>query len=344
VTYTVDLQPGYQHHLVVPTGLYAVPVSATPGATSTLVLPGPIKTWDDPRILKCPNRLRLLAAINQLFPQGVQRKNPLPDDPDDPFEATPGTAPYSKRSYRRMKAWSPSVPEGPARKARKGTPGTSCTGVAPEIVGAASGERSSAGWGDFDKPDRWIVYGQDPFLHLPSVGDAYVLFTDKKGKDTPGLRHIGFVLHVGEPGEAWITADGGQGDSQSGIQKAHLVRRKVEYSVPPVQEKYWRDVVFGEAWYAAPPFVHTAESDAILRELGGGTAGIEKIMELLKGGAITEFKECPYLGGPTEGGRLIGWIDMDAVPFKPIPLVPESTMSHYRKLGEWIEEARKATS
>jgi hypothetical protein len=277
-------------------------VPAAPVAT------GPIRTWDDERMTQ--RRKKLLAVIGNLFPMAYW---PV----ETPFN---GDAPaiHGGGHYNRMTCWQPS--DG----------GTSCTSTNTFVGGILTDNATKWAFAAYLFQQAWVPWGSDPKRPMPSVGDIYLLYRDKitspiqKATDKPHLRHCGFVVHVPtQPGEPWVTADGGQTE-QSGMRQAAFLNRRP-----------WELRKAGEGVEPHDLWEQTVTAHGFPVPL-----------------ADVEY---PYLGGGAEAtgdladaNRMLGWIDMDAaaIVFKKEAFDPPQaklrtlfkyTEADYRELGRKID-------
>jgi hypothetical protein len=197
-----------------------------------------------------------------------------------------------------------------------GGPGTSCTS-ANTMVGGYASPSTKFKWAfkAYEHP-AWVPWGH-PTKKLPNVGDVYLLYRDNPEQ---GMRHCGIVLQVPtRPGELWVMGDGGQ--KAHGKEAAHVLVRSWELRragpSDPQRQSEWQKLVDAHS-FAKP----------------------------------TEGLDYPYLAGgvesrnPADANRLIGWLDIDELPFPNPEFDPPQpskrrgvkfTQADYESLGAIID-------
>lgn len=270
-------------------------VAVAPNAPAALVVPPFIHRWDHPKITQ--KRKKVLAAIHKLYPMIWEAKgSPARQAPKENGGGT----------FRIMDVWTDKL-------------STSCTSSCP-MVGEAVSPKTSKLWTfNAHKSPAWVVWGKGT-QKMPSVGDVYILYRDEvvrpyppepkkpttkfdakdrawreyasmEGKHNPHQRHVGIVVQVPtSASEVFYTADGGQ--TVAGVQAAQLVKRAWSQRKPGPTDasrmKTWESYMKAKDHAFANP----------VREI-----------------------DCAYLAGgaesksPSDGNRLVGWIDIDQLEF-----------------------------
>lgn len=209
----------------------------------------------------------------------------------------------------------------PGKKA-KGS--TSCVSLNTMIEIALTGRAGYWAFHQYELEEAWVPFGVHPLKKMPNVGDPYVIFRDKtdnksKANAIPHTVHCGFILHVPtDPKEPWITADAGQFPQGSAgflnakkwvsripVQAEDRRRRRLEPGVPTKlsmddqrSQRNW------EMYMKNLPFADPVEGQEYIFMAGGAESDPDKL---------------------DDANRLIGWLDLDMIPFSSMDLLDALT-------------------